>query len=265
MELQVVTFNVLAPSWVSSKLYPSSCLDDYFHLGRLKKKIQYIQETLNGADIYCLEETQHNENVVIAQAFPDYDVCAVYHDDNYWTRWKTNESIFYPNGVAVAINKNRFKLLKFFDQPLSKSGNHAAIVICEDRQTSLKIRISAIHLDTGAMKFAEISSLVDFLEEEKNQYIDLIAGDFNSNIRSFSILKMAEFLDLSHNDNVSTIPMTSKAVLGSIDHIVIRTRRMTAGGVIMTRSTVHEIGNSCKTVQTNGSDHYAVECQFTIS
>lgn len=253
LNLKVVTFNILAPSWVTSKIYPSSCLDEYYDPHRLGLKISYIKKYLSKADLYCLQETQRDENVIIANAFPEYIFCAVYHDDMYWETWKNSESIFVPNGVSVGINSKRFTVLSFNDLSLH-TGNHASVVICEHRKTQNLIRVSAIHLDDKEMKFSEIYSLVEYLDSDPGRYIDIIAGDFNSNIRSFSILQMAGFRDVILNDTMST----PNPLLGAIDHVVVR------GPVAPLSGKIHQLGDYCQTVKINGSDHYAVECNLGI-
>jgi len=225
------------------------CLDDYYSRQRLDLKIGYIKKYLTDADFYCLEETQRDENVIIANAFPDYIFCAVYHDDKYWEMWKSSESIFVPNGVSVGINSKRFLVLNFNDLPLL-TGNHAAVVVCKHRKTEKMIRVSSIHLDDKEMKFSEMFSLIEHLDSNPGSYIDIIAGDFNSNIRSFSILQMAGFRNVILNDTMTT----PNPLLGAIDHVVVR------GPVVPLSGKIHQLGDYCQTVKINGSDHYAVEC-----
>ena len=259
--IKVIQFNVLAPNWIKSSLYPSQCIEKYFNPSRLEHKVDYIKQHLHDADFYALQETQEDENQYLARMLKGYTYYAVYHSSDYWREWRSDVFPQKRSGVAIAVNNSKFDQCQFRCVKLSHYGNSAAIVKCRHISTGRYFQFCSIHLDTTPRRIKEFQSLLEYLDD-----IDtIVCGDFNSNIRA--MLLPTDLRDALYELGIdqSTIPKVDIPAFTNIDHIVIR------GDIVPVSGKVHDMGvwklNSnryCETVARNGSDHFSTECELEI-
>ena len=205
--VKIASFNILAPCWANPKYYCLSGRESpllFPSEDRIARTLQYIDKNIPNADIFCFEEV---DSTVLPQLRAHCEALGfffftAFHDLAYWADWTHAFSPLVPNGNSIAINKNKFEVIKTVDLSLGSTGNHGAAVIARIislKSTSRVFRIVAVHfeLDSLESRTAEIKSVMKFLKETDGEYpeaIDVIAGDYNTELdtpearRSFPFL-----------------------------------------------------------------------------
>jgi len=167
------------------------------------------------------------------------------------------------------------------DLPLG-TGNHAVVVICRHVALDQWFRIISVHfeLDDAEMRSKEVEAVARFLHPgaSRHIYVDVIAGDFNSDLdsREFpSHLLNKGFRDV-HRDLDETYA-THPEMLGddTIDHILVRggnvepiSATVHSGDIMMSYpedSEEHKDARLTRCLEFNGSDHFAIEATLFIA
>jgi hypothetical protein len=121
--LNVTTMNVLAPTWLSG--YPSACPELRDTFMRQQRALAFLSEHFSGADIIALQETERTTMPLLRRGLEvlGFDVYFADHRDSYWGDRAMRP--FYSNGVAVAMNRQRFRNCTVTPVALGTAGNRA--------------------------------------------------------------------------------------------------------------------------------------------
>jgi len=209
----------------------------------------------------------------------EFQYFSVYHDDDYWAKYVTHDRPYCRNGVAIALRKSAFDHATFVDFELG-TGNHAAVAVCRHIATDKWFRIVSVHfeLDDMSVRDQEVRAVASYLRPgtQHGIYIDVIAGDFNSDLDD---VMRAEFIDRGFIDahiEVNNAMATHPEMIGDdvIDHILVRGKATetvearTHSGDIMTshplNSDEHRAERLCRCLEFNGSDHFAIEATIRV-
>lgn len=246
----------------------------------MEKVARHVHVHLPKADIIAFQETEGALNRQLASFLQSehhsFDYFSVFHDDSYWSKWVTEDRSFVRNGVAIALRRSAFDNITHIDLPLS-TGNHVAIALARHIELDQWFRIASVHfeLDDQHMRASEVESLAHFFRpgSARHAYVDVIAGDFNSDVTNPMMEK--ELLKRGFVDvhKALGVDKATHPELGDgddvIDHVLIRghgiepTRAHTHSSDILERfpdpSHSHKSERIAATLAFNGSDHFAVE------
>lgn len=273
MEINIISFNILAPIFTDSKWYPGINLSLLDTQSRIKSILEYINENKNFTDVFCFQET--TESVfpyLLAELESDFSGFFAVNDKNYWENWIIKPMEYQKHGPSIFIKKSKFKNINFTDIK-SKTGNNVAMAICKlDNQ---QIRFSSVHLDYG-QEFNRIIELTNIMEGLNKNYsdnqIDFIIGDLNTDLigQVKNIFETNYFFDLLKELNIkgSTIPI----IYGHIDHILYRssTKKIIPvhGKINDFEINLIDYDNSKKKVEESlkylGSDHFPIVGQISF-
>jgi len=286
--IEVGNFNVLAPCWASPNYYPSgatSLLTPY--ATRINRGISYMTGALGEVDFWSFQETETIINDQLANGYgtAQYNWFHVFHDDNYWDNWITPDPVFHRNGVSIGVNKNKYDQCVFVDKPLG-TGNHAGIAICRNIQLNRWLRFCAVHFDSDDSTFrnTESAALNAYLASENSHtnYVDIIAGDLNSNTDSGPMYN--NLIQNGFTDALSALGVTLSTAPGgsgsNIDHILVRVSNegwTPITGVVHNNNlfqlypevtggqgTKNRNNRIIKNFEFTGSDHFPVSATFIV-
>lgn len=279
--IKVLTFNILAPCWAGTKYYPLTAVPYLNRVYRRDKIINFLLSK-SSTDIFTLQEVTQEEFIYLKESLKnDYVAFQALHSPNYWSNWISKDLPWEPNGNAIFIKKNRFSIIDFKDLTLTDDGNHAAYVEALDLKTHKKIRAVSLHLDSdrAANRKREFQALMNYLPQ-RNDFIDVISGDFNTNTNSSSLhkeVKKAKFQNLltSLGINKVTCPhfisTFKQPNFGSIDHVLIRNANPQNGNVIdyglmqIYPYSEDKEERLSASIKISGSDHFPVEGSFVAN
>jgi endonuclease/exonuclease/phosphatase family metal-dependent hydrolase len=232
---------VLAPPWADPSIYPAGAVLDR------NVRLQSIIDTLSGlagsSDVICLQEITDPEFDVIQAALPEFDGFRSYHDPSYWSQYITEDPPWERNGNAILLKRAAFdSSVRFSDQPLSDSGNHAPYAEATHTATGKRFRILSVHFDTdtGANRKREMTAVMTLLSPRTGS-VDLIVGDFNSSPEQGNYsdrFRKAGFVDVlaAVGNGELTSPYAeayaNSANFGVIDHVTVRNAVPTGGDVL---------------------------------
>jgi len=179
LQLNVVTFNILAPVWVSPAYYP--CVDPTAldTTTRLALIIQYIEETQ--ADVVALQEVQGTMDVLgilEVRLGMSYYVFTAMHGPTLWSEWLLEGQHALPTGNAVLVRKALGAPEDFTvsSEELSDDGNTMVVV------QGAGLRIFSVHLETlkEDIRVAQIARLFVKYPVPQPGVLDILAGDLNA-------------------------------------------------------------------------------------
>jgi endonuclease/exonuclease/phosphatase family metal-dependent hydrolase len=283
MFVKIGSFNILAPSWASPSYYPAHAHGHLFPSEkRIDRVIHFLLTHVRNADVLALQETEQDLERRISQLLADkYEFHSAYHDDTYWAKWITSDRAFRRNGVAIALKKGVFDHVTPVDLSLG-TGNHALVLIAHHVALDQWFRIISVHFELDDIKIRknEVEALSNYLRpgSSSNIYIDVVAGDFNSDIDSDEFL--CYLMDHGFRDVhrvLDEASATHPEKLGDdvIDHILVRGNHVEPisasvhSGDIMDihpeRTEDHKDQRLARCLEFNGSDHFAIDATLFIS
>lgn len=253
--ISVISFNVLAPCWVSS-LYNLLLLktNRYYRRERI---IRFLNKNKCYTDVFCLQECTDEEFCAFKQELKDEYFCYMsHHDSSYWLEW-LGMNRYEPNGNGIFIKKSKFKDVTFSDVALACTGNHCAVIKCKERKSNRQIRIFAIHLDNDVKnRRDEFESFLDCYPKCL-KWIDIVAGDFNCNVERFK--RKDGYINVIQ-DKGNTLPLNIPLNEARLDHILVRRAEPIEGKILDQgiRCNVNPIHRLHENMDYCGSDHYPV-------
>lgn len=276
-QLNLSTFNVLAPCWSNPSEYPNNSLS---YLDKVKRRaliIQTIQSLAKSNDIIALQETQEDEFGYFYDAMTKagFDGFHANHRDDYWSRYITINPPFVSNGVALFWNKKTVTVLNINASNLSDDGNHC--IFTKLKKGNKQFRLICCHLDsdTGGRRSKESKAMMDLLTPIDGM-TDIIIGDLNFNIDNGPynrIFYSNNFIDVlkSLNKEEMTHPFDftymGNSNYGIIDHILVR-NAVPVDGKVLTFNVWNDGITSEERInlllQRDGSDHFVVSGSITL-
>lgn len=291
-DIKVFAYNVLAPCWAAPEYYPDQCPDSLDADTRRESVREVLLEAAPSTDFFALAETEKDWNDYFAKALSNhFDYFSAYHDDSYWESWITEDPPFARNGVAIAVNNQKYQDCSFADVALG-TGNHVAFVSCTHKALNREVRVASVHFDsdTGGRRAKEAKALGSMVFDGSDAgSIDIIAGDFNGNTATGPLhnilIKTLKFVDVKAAVglpiDIQTHPYTTaynqNKNYGNIDHIVARGEglsfadaQVNDGGVWDDYAEgrggdVLEDPRACAYMDGYGSDHFSVEATLTAA
>jgi len=282
MFVKVGSFNILAPSWASPQFYPERSHALLFPSERrIDRVVRFLLTNLKNTDVLALQETEHGLDSRISQLLADkYVFFSVYHDDSYWAKWVTEDRPYRRNGVAIAVKKGVFDQVTSIDLPLG-TGNHAQVVICRHIALDRWFRIVSVHfeLDETDIREQEVEAVANYLRSEGNgrSYVDVVAGDFNSDLDSdlfASLFFQNGFRDAHRHLDETYATHPEKLGDDCIDHILVRGNHVEpiiatvhASDIMSAHpegSEAHKEERLARCLEFNGSDHFAIDTTLFV-
>ncbi len=270
-EIDVISFNVLAPCWASPTHYTPAVAPYLDRVSRRQHIIDFLNSVADKADIIALQETTQVEFNYFKQALAaKFFAFQVYHDSQYWSSWITPDVPWEPNGVAIFIKKSSFTNVSFRDLALTQDGNHAAYFEGIQQRTGMTVRAASVHLDndSAANRPRELKSLMGVMKLDTTSR-DIIAGDFNYDTQSGAlknILLKNRFSDalfaLHHDEPTHPFDVDGGRNSEILDHVVIRNLIPLAGHVfnfnLWKRYPHDENSRVIENLKISGSDHFPI-------
>mmetsp|Transcript_37421 Transcript_37421/g.106897 ORF Transcript_37421/g.106897 Transcript_37421/m.106897 type:complete len:384 (-) Transcript_37421:92-1243(-) len=239
--LRVTTFNILAPVWTHSSIYPGMDMQEFEPSARRERLLRMILEL--DSDIVFMQECQRSELDELLQLDggalqKTYDVEFCPFPLTFWTNWLTDTTNYEPreNGVCMLTKKVSVHKVKAehvpIDLPSWKDelpehalGAHACFVWVEvprwEGATALLVT-SHLDADSGyraglqgvelAKKIKERASVTDCKHV-------IWGGDFNMEVRNSAIsgIKQEGFVQASGAVEVPTVYAVPGTV--RVDHV----------------------------------------------
>ena len=220
--LRILSFNILASIYSHQDYYPDG-LGDLLDISYRKSKIcGYISK--GRYDIIGLQEVTDEIYQNIKECLGDSYISMFYpHNMEYWKEWIPNEYSYIPNGNAIFLKRDNFKLVLWEDISL-ETGNHAVAAYTQHIESGNQIRILNIHLegDDEDQRVKEYNDLLNTLKEDAKT-IDIVLGDFNSGIIDDISKITYENNFIPDNNKIHTFSIiSSDKTKNPIDHIIYR-------------------------------------------
>lgn len=263
MRPSIVQLNLLAPFWIGKEYELLPCYDSYASVNRVHVIMDYILNSLPAPTFYCFSEASEGTILAMQRYFPDYDIYYAENGPTYWREWLRAplEGTATPsNGNCVLVDRRVVKVMFSVKVPLGNMGCMAASVTSQTKEGYV-IRVTSIHLDNGNRKMIELEALVSFLKTPTVFDVDVVSGDFNT--YDIALLEK-EGYENSYALLRSTTPIFF-GKKGHIDHTLIKGSKSMYGylaAIGFDDSPVWE--RMCKTVRTNGTDHFASWTEFSV-
>lgn len=250
--LRVLTWNILAPPFVSCADYNLSC--DIFNIETRRPIIHKHLLTID-ADVCLLQEVSRPEfnhlrnNTTIGQK---YECLFVPHRINHWA--SGNYMNKQRNGNAILLSKSKFLILQSCNVRLSDNGNIAPLVWALYRPYHLEMMISSFHLDDlrKDLRLKQLRTLVQAMTDKSGGSTTmplLLGGDTNEETQFLH----KHMRHLGFHKSASKPTYFEERTM-SIDFIYSR-------GLEPTKTEV-EKSSQQDIVRTFGSDHMPVICTF---
>lgn len=299
--ISVVSFNILADTFVRSAHYPKMAEKELLIDRRREKILSTLLKLAETTDIFCIQELTELEFTFLKKSLSHmYHMYIALDDKMYRYRLmrreigtiqvqKSDLSTGTCSGTGIFIKKQTFgfdrKNILFNDIPLSGSGNHCASIQCTHKPTDKKIRIFSLHLDSQneENRSNEMNSLLAKIPESAS-YVDVIGGDFNVEVKNCNLgdlLKLNNFMDTFGSLNVATRthPFNScyyeSQDIDIVDHIYVR-RGIPVKSMCIDKNLevlypsknsthcVNEDTRIIKNLKFCGSDHYPIKSDIMI-
>jgi len=275
-QVQVLTFNVLAPIWAGAVWYPAdmdvSLLDREYRRGRTQAFLHDVRDQL---DVVCLQEVNQAElPYYVAALGPEFEGFMAFNDPAFWSDWLVPGIPWEPNGTAVIVRKSQFADRHFEDIPLTNDGNHAAVFEGRHRATGSTVRVQSVHLDSdsNANRVEELRSLM-LRYPASPGIVDVVCGDMNEDTVSGSaagVFKREGYVDVlaAVGNREPTHPWStsyySSVRWAVIDHVLVRNAVPVAGDAIDFGlwSITDETDRIEANLRLTGSDHFPVTATF---
>jgi endonuclease/exonuclease/phosphatase family metal-dependent hydrolase len=279
MNIKVLTFNILAQCFVDKKWYPKSIPNKYLSIQyRRTKIINFLQEIKDLLDIIALQEMTGEEYKYYTDLLNKEFYCFfVSHGKFYWKNSFSED--WEPNGNALFIKKVTFYNPHFLASELSDSGNHCIMAICRHKKTKKIFRIASIHFEDSNKKIrdGEMDAL-NKLYDEDDKIIDIISGDFNSDMDSIS--KHLKNFNDAIVDECCTHPFATKIAKNkrNIDHVLYKNMELVASEIINNNiwqkypvikkwitKDINESNRIIENLKQFGSDHFPIIAEFKFN
>ncbi|MBP6218582.1 MAG: hypothetical protein KA436_08350 [Oligoflexales bacterium] len=290
-QIQIISFNILAPCYAHPDLYPKGALPLLDRNVRRERIFSFLQSIAPTTDIISLQETTQMEFRYIQEFLQEnFSGFEVYHDQKYWSDWNTPDLEWEPNGVAIFLKKTSFDRMQFQDLPLSNSGNHGAYFEALHRASDIDIRGASIHFDSdrASHRNQELKALLSYMTPNPHK-VDIIAGDFNYGTHAGitkRYLSQNRFTDVLHEvyqrklgmqgieyyeewTSPYSIGIYRDKNLGIIDHITVRRAKAADGQVInfnlWSLYPYNEDARILASLKVSGSDHFPIRAVIEVS
>ena len=291
---RVLTFNVLAPNFANPKYYPADCHDCLNREQRRSNIMRLLSSVKDSYDVIALQEV--TDDTIISTTdirFGEYQYYRsvltgfagmfIAHDSTHWSDYfgVDPEFSYIRNGNALFFRHEMFAVQMWNDISLS-TGDHALMGMVIHKPTMKQLRIINVHFDneSDSIRRTELHNLFSVIPCNAN-IIDLIMGDFNTNMTDISDL-LDEF---SFTDTLSEVGDTRSTYAlfigkdGPIDNIIHRGESIktlssevldhnlwTTYPILDRRDLLDPLGtkrlNEC--IRLFGSDHMPVAATFTL-
>lgn len=258
--LKLISWNILADTWADPRDYQSH-VHKLLPWTKRRKRIQHWISQWK-PDILCLQEVSismyrhfHLQNMKMSQLHA--------HLPHHWQNNNTLKT--YPaNGQMTAWNAKKFTLCGEGTFPLSSNGNQASYVILNKIKDHTKWIIINIHLEDEDYQIQQhqLSTLQQQLrllqKQIGNKAAIVVAGDFNH--------ILSEKWWHQHGFDISQVKQgTDWCSSQIIDYVCVSGHASIVSSQLMKRSLLNSSNISkcqTQTLQTYGTDHYAVFCKI---
>jgi len=246
--MRVVTWNILACSWLDSTSYPSIPTRDLSAVIRYQRVLATLRQ-LQG-DIVLLQEV---DTQILNLLTDDYQIYYTPHSSGLWKDWRVtnNDPSCHSaqTGNAILVHPD-YTITSSRSIQLSADGNHTPIVQVQGYY------FSSVHLEPNdsPTQLQQIQTLLDILPEKGV----IIGGDFNTT-PSFAVhryLNQYGFHRLTTLE--ATHPFLDDTPPFTLDHIYVSSDLEGCCAKILTQPTVTE------TMLRTGSDHFPVSIQLNL-
>jgi len=276
-EIDVVSYNVLAPPWASPVWYPEiddpSLLDTAARRERIRAFLRSARDT---AELVCLQEVAASELPAFAAALgPGFVGAMSFNDPDFWSDWVVPPIPWEPNGTALFARTSAFTGVVVEDRALG-TGNHAALLTATHVGTGARLRAWSLHLDSDRTnnRRTEIETVFGATPPEPHS-TDVLCGDMNEDTVVGSLagrVRRAGFVDVlaAVGNRDATHPWSetyySSPRWAILDHVLVR-------GATPLRGTTIDAGVAAIPDQSTrieellrrmGSDHYPVEATVRL-
>jgi endonuclease/exonuclease/phosphatase family metal-dependent hydrolase len=275
-DIDVVSYNVLAPIWASPVWYPE--IDEYDLLDaddRRESITAYLESIAPTAEIVCLQEVQASELHAFEAALPGFVGGMAVNDEDFWSNWIIPPITWEPNGTAIYANDDVFDDIAVADVALG-TGNHGSLLTAIHTATDTPVRAWSLHLDSDRTnnRGTELRTALAMIPAEPGT-VDILCGDFNEDTvvgTVAGIVKRAGFTDVlaAVGERSSTHPWSDGYYKSGrwavLDHVLVRGAEPVAGEVV--DADTAEIADQSERIEEflrrMGSDHYPVAATVRI-
>ncbi len=277
VEVDIVSFNVLAPIWAAPDWYPEEMNPSLLATAPRRAALTaYLASVAPATEIVCLQEVAVSEFGHLAAALgPQFEGAMAFNDPDFWSNWVVPEIPWEPNGPAIFVRTDVFDDIAISDRPLG-TGNHAAVVEATHTATGRTVRAWSIHLDSDheSNRVSEFNTVLAGMPPDAAA-TDIACGDFNEDTVVGSVgprVRKAGFVDVhaSVGQRRATHPFSSQYYNSQrwaiIDHVVVRNALPVSATVVDAglADIADELTRIEATLQQKGSDHYAVTATIAL-
>lgn len=274
--LRVLTYNILAPVFVTASEYP---VDPALLARDARWPIifAYLQSVIDQFDVFCLQEVE--ETIVpflvsvLGGAFVSHFEA---HDPSHWSGYYDAAHPYVANGNMVFIRKSK----------VSGSVTFGAVVTPEDGAHHLsaefttvngkRVQLFCVHLDSdvGGNRKKE---LLDIISAFKAGYEHIVCGDWNCNTDVANLQKILKsgnirdgMKELGPLKDVATHPFTDKyndnPVYGAIDRVAIsKNIQILYDSMVFSIIAATDTERISACLRLYGTDHYPVFFNLVVT
>jgi endonuclease/exonuclease/phosphatase family metal-dependent hydrolase len=250
MEITVLSFNVLAQTWIDDELRRSVL--DKRHLQRsyrVSRQIECMRRS--NADVILLQEVTPIVLEHYKKRLPEYHVPTCF-SQMHWQPATPDTPI---NGNAVLWRKGLFRSAQCQIVQLDKKlGNYAASLSAVTAVTGQHVKFISVHLEHGNFRAASAQFRNLFVQKHvNNEKRVIIGGDFNMGHPDWLIadyFKKRGFKDCV-DPTTPTHPFVNDPYGQTIDHMLIR-------GFKCKDSKIAKCNSVGQCIKKYGSDHYPI-------
>jgi endonuclease/exonuclease/phosphatase family metal-dependent hydrolase len=256
MEIKVLSFNVLAQTWIDEELRDLSI--DKRHLQRsyrISRQMEYMKRS--NADVILLQEITPIVLRHYQKHMPEYLVPTCFSK----MLWKPSSPDTPINGNAIIWKKGLFISAQCNIIELDRRlGNYAAMITAVTAKTRQHVKFISLHLEHGNFQAASAQFRNLFTKRYvKNEKRVVIGGDFNMGHPDWDIAEF--FKQRGFQDcvpiNHPTHPFRNDPYGQTIDHILFRGLRRKRFKIVPCKSV-----GEC--IKLYGSDHYPISTRLEL-
>jgi len=255
MEILVLSFNVLAQTWIDDEI--KRAVLDKRHLKRTYRVARQIDVMRRSkADVILLQEVTPIVLERYKRAMPEYHVPTCFSQ----MHWQGATADTPVTGNAVLWRRGLFRSAQCQIVQLDR-GNYAAMLTAVTKDTGQHVKFVSLHLEHGNFQAAsaQFRNLFaqKFIQNEKRV---VIGGDFNMGHPDWHIenfFKQRGFKDCI-TPHTPTHPFANDPYGQTIDHILIR-------GCKCKDSKITRCSSVGQCIKRYGSDHYPVLARMQLS
>eukprot|EP00930_Biecheleria_cincta_P087687 TRINITY_DN7691_c0_g1_i1.p1 TRINITY_DN7691_c0_g1~~TRINITY_DN7691_c0_g1_i1.p1 ORF type:complete len:406 (-),score=59.50 TRINITY_DN7691_c0_g1_i1:94-1311(-) len=239
--LRVTTYNLLAPVWTHSSIYPGMDMTYFDPATRQQQQAKVLTEL--ASDVVFMQECQKTELdalLCIGSIASMYDVEFCPFPQSFWTNWLTDSTNYEPreNGVCVLTKKSSVRKIRAEHVPIDLPewqkqlpvyalGAHACVVSASiPGWNEAPVLLVTSHLDADSAYRAGLQGVAlshkinQIAAAEKCDHV-VWGGDFNMEYRNPAIRSIASNGFFMASGALKTPTVYAVAATVRVDHIML--------------------------------------------